>query len=155
MDFSNLNFDVLLFIFCFILAELFITFNFNFCSKHWLKSFKTICLFDSNLWTTAPFLTAYLEIFYCTHHPVIPNSNLYFTFSSTLNALYKRWNIIFPRGRGGTRLGKNCLHEKNCWNKLSAPEVHLKKIVCRGHPCYGKFGEFWKSCLHSEWRKNL
>ena len=37
--------------------------------------------------TTVPFVTAHLEIFHCTHHPVIPKSDLYFTFCSTLNAL--------------------------------------------------------------------
>ena len=68
----------------------YLTFNFNFCFKHWLRSFKTMRLFDSNLRTTVPFLTAHLEIFHCMHHPVIPNSDLYFTFSSTLNALSKR-----------------------------------------------------------------
>ena len=28
--------------------------------------------------------TAHFEIFHCTHHPVIPKSDLYFTFCSTL-----------------------------------------------------------------------
>ena len=38
-----------------------------------------------------PFVTAHLEIFHCTNHPVIPKSDLYFTFfCSTLNALTKR-----------------------------------------------------------------
>ena len=36
------------------------------------------------------FVTAHLEIFHCTDHPVIPKSDLYFTFCSTLNALSKR-----------------------------------------------------------------
>ena len=40
--------------------------------------------------TTVPFVTAHLEIFHSTHHPVIPKSDLYFTFCSTLNALSKR-----------------------------------------------------------------
>ena len=40
--------------------------------------------------TTVTFVTAHLEIFHCTHHPVIPKSNLYFIFCSTLNALSKR-----------------------------------------------------------------
>ena len=35
------------------------------------------------------FVSAHLEIFHCTHHPVIPKSDLYFTFCSTLNALSK------------------------------------------------------------------
>ena len=39
---------------------------------------------------TVPFVTAQHEIFHCTHHPVIPKSDLYFTFCSTLNALSKR-----------------------------------------------------------------
>ena len=39
--------------------------------------------------TTVPFVTAHLEVFHCTHHPVIPKSDLYFTFCSTLNALSK------------------------------------------------------------------
>ena len=34
--------------------------------------------------TTEPFVTEHLEIFHCTHHPVIPKSDLYFTFCSTL-----------------------------------------------------------------------
>ena len=29
----------------------------------------------------------HLEIFHCTHHPVIPKSDLYFTFCSTLNVI--------------------------------------------------------------------
>ena len=45
---------------------------------------------DKHLRTTVPFVTAHLEIFYCTHHPVIPESDLYFTFCSTSNALSKR-----------------------------------------------------------------
>ena len=36
------------------------------------------------------FVTVHLEIFHCTHHPVIPKSDLYFTFCSTLNALSER-----------------------------------------------------------------
>ena len=32
--------------------------------------------------TTVPFIAAHLEIFHCTHHPVIPKSDLYFTFCS-------------------------------------------------------------------------
>ena len=43
-----------------------------------------------SLKTTMPFVTVDLEIFHCTHHPVIPKSDLYFTFCSTLNALSKR-----------------------------------------------------------------
>ena len=47
--------------------------------------------------------------------------------------------------RGGYRhWEKNCLHEKKCWNKLPAPEVHLEKIVCRDHLCYARFEEFKK-----------
>ena len=34
-----------------------------------------------------PFVTVHLEIFHCTHHPVIPKSNLCFTFCSTLRTL--------------------------------------------------------------------
>ena len=37
-----------------------------------------------------PFVNAHLEIFHPTYHPVIPKSDLYFTFSSTLNALSQR-----------------------------------------------------------------
>ena len=43
-----------------------------------------------NLRRTVPFVTAHLEVFHCTHHPVIPKSDLYFTFCSTLNVLSKR-----------------------------------------------------------------
>ena len=42
-----------------------------------------------SLRTSVPFVTAHLEIFHCTHHPVIPKSDLYFTFCSTLNACVK------------------------------------------------------------------
>ena len=45
---------------------------------------------EHRLRTTVPFVTSHLEIFHCTHHPVIPKSDLYFTFCSTLNALSKR-----------------------------------------------------------------
>ena len=59
-----------------------------------------ILTFDVNLRTTVPFVTAHLEVFHCTHHPVIPKSDLYFTFCSTLNALsvnglfdsFGKWN---------------------------------------------------------------
>ena len=37
--------------------------------------------------TTMPLVTAHLEIFHYTHHPVVPKSDLYFNFCSTLNAL--------------------------------------------------------------------
>ena len=37
-----------------------------------------------------PFAAVHLEIFHCRDNPVIPESNLYFTFCSTLNALSKR-----------------------------------------------------------------
>ena len=43
-----------------------------------------------NLRMTLPLVTAHLEIFHCTHHPVIPKSDLCFTSCSTLNALSKR-----------------------------------------------------------------
>ena len=42
---------------------------------------------NDTLSMTVPFVTAHLEIFHCTYHPVIPKSELYFTFCSTLNAL--------------------------------------------------------------------
>ena len=44
----------------------------------------------TDLRTTVPFATANLEIFHCKHDPVIPKSDLYFTFCSTLNALSER-----------------------------------------------------------------
>ena len=37
-----------------------------------------------------PFVTVHLEIFHYMLHPVIPKSDLYFTFCSTLNALSRR-----------------------------------------------------------------
>ena len=40
-----------------------------------------------------PFVTAHLEVFHCTHHPVIPKSDLYFTFCSTLNAFSKNIKV--------------------------------------------------------------
>ena len=39
--------------------------------------------------TTVPFATAHPEIFHCTHHPVIPDSDLYFPFCSIFNVLSK------------------------------------------------------------------
>ena len=45
---------------------------------------------NQNLRRTVPFVTAHLEIFHCMHHPVIPKSDLYFTFCSIENALSKR-----------------------------------------------------------------
>ena len=44
----------------------------------------------TDLRTTTPFVTAHLEIFHSEHDPVIPKSDLYFTFCSTLNALSKK-----------------------------------------------------------------
>ena len=49
-----------------------------------------ILTFHVNLRTTMPFVTAHLEIFHCTYHSVIPKSDLYSTFCSTLHALSKR-----------------------------------------------------------------
>ena len=50
--------------------------------------------FDGRLFvclrTRVPFVTVHHEIFHCAHHPVIPKSDLYFTFCPTLNALSKR-----------------------------------------------------------------
>ena len=37
-----------------------------------------------------PFVAGHLEIFHCTHHSVIPESDMYLTFCSTLNALSER-----------------------------------------------------------------
>ena len=34
----------------------------------------------TDLRTTVPFVIAHLEIFHCKHNPVIPKSDLYFTF---------------------------------------------------------------------------
>ena len=48
-----------------------------------------VLTFHVNLKTTVPFVTTRHEIFHCTHHLVIPKSDLYFTFCSTLNALSK------------------------------------------------------------------
>ena len=51
--------------------------------------------------TTVPFITAHLEIFHCTHHPVIPKSDLYFTFEfcSTLTLIFmgEGGQICHPR----------------------------------------------------------
>ena len=64
------------------------------CAGQKLKLFLTIILlmviYIHHLRTTMPFVTAHLEIFHCMHHPVIPKSDLYFTFCSTLNTLSKR-----------------------------------------------------------------
>ena len=43
-----------------------------------------------DLRTTVPFVTADPEIFHCTHHPVIPDSDFYFPFCSIFNALSKK-----------------------------------------------------------------
>ena len=53
------------------------------------RALRQLLLFIA-LRTTVPFVTAYLKIFHCTHHPVNPKSDLYFTFCSTLNALSNR-----------------------------------------------------------------
>ena len=37
-----------------------------------------------------PFVAAHLGIFHCTHHPVIPKSDLHFIFCSTLTVLSER-----------------------------------------------------------------
>ena len=69
-------------------------------SKLWRTTCNFTELFNLSEWrpggflvklkTIVPFVTAHLEIFHCTHLPVIPKSDLYFTFCSTLNALSKR-----------------------------------------------------------------
>ena len=41
----------------------------------------------TDLRTTVPFVAAHLEIFHCKHDPVIPESELYFTFCSTLRLI--------------------------------------------------------------------
>ena len=51
----------------------------------------------SLLRTTVPFATVHLEIFHCTHHPVIPNSDLYFTYCKvTVNGLMALENGMSP-----------------------------------------------------------
>ena len=42
---------------------------------------------------TVPFVTAHFEIFHCTHNPLIPTSDLYFTFCSILKALVRKPNF--------------------------------------------------------------
>ena len=41
------------------------------------------------------FVTAHLEIFHCTRHPVIPESDLYFTSCSTSGRLKSEKNPKF------------------------------------------------------------
>ena len=53
-------------------------------------SFENFRAFAFCLRTTVPFVTAHPEILYCTHHPVIPDSDLYFPFCSIFNALSKK-----------------------------------------------------------------
>ena len=52
---------------------------------HFVKTKPTMALyFDlTELKMTVPVVTAHLEIFHCTHYPVIPKPDLYFTFCST------------------------------------------------------------------------
>ena len=57
-------------------------------------------------------------------------------------------------GRGYHDREENCLHEKNCWNKLSTLEVHLKKIVCRDYPRYVRYEEFKKLSAQLVEKKN-
>ena len=56
----------------------------------WLPSDPNGIMKSCNLRTTMPFVTALLEIFHCTHDPVILKSDLYFTFYSTLNVSSER-----------------------------------------------------------------
>ena len=49
---------------------------------------RSVSMMD--LKTTVPFVDAHLEIFHCKHDPVIPKSDLYFTFCSVSDALSKR-----------------------------------------------------------------
>ena len=51
------------------------------------SNFTTI--YFAHLRTTVPFVTVHLEIFHCTHYPVIPKSDLYFTFCSTFKHFLK------------------------------------------------------------------
>ena len=41
-----------------------------------------------------PFVTVYLKIFHWTHHPVLPESNLYFIFRSIFNCTVKKCIIV-------------------------------------------------------------
>ena len=50
---------------------------------------------------------------------------------------------------------EDCLHEKNCWNQLSAPKVHLKKIVCKDCPWYARFELLKKLYAQSVEEKKL
>ena len=47
------------------------------------KFSKPLTFNTHNLRTTVPFVTAHLEIFHCTHHPVTPNAWFPFTANST------------------------------------------------------------------------
>ena len=57
--------------------------------------------FQIHLRTTVPFVTVHLEIFHCTHHPVIPMSDLYFTLQipQNLKDLFSHFKIIFLETR--------------------------------------------------------
>ena len=66
-----------------------------------------------------PFVNAYLEIFHCTHHPVIPMSDLYFTFCSTLNEFSVR----------NTKVTVNCFGKWNGMNRskpLNGCEINVR-----------------------------
>ena len=78
-------------------------------------------------WLVLFLLTVHLEIFHCTHHPVIPNSDLYFTFLLSLPGFLFYLNPSFTKpfgthtfyqggGGGGwpdhpCYLKNHCLHE--------------------------------------------
>ena len=58
---------------------------------------------------------------------------------------------IPPPGGGVYRdWEKNCLLRKNAEINCLPKRYIWKKIVCRNHLCYARFGEFKKNCLHSQ-----
>ena len=63
----------------------------------------------------------------------------------------------FPPG-GNPDWKKNCLHEKNAEINCLPQRCIWKKVVCRDHLCYARFGEFKikkKLSAQPKWRKKL
>ena len=79
-----------------------------------------------------PFVIAHLQIFHRTHHRVIPKSDLYFTFCSTLNALSKAMFTLYrvvKRSVAERVPDRASVHTRNAaFEAVSAPEQYCSAV---------------------------
>ena len=101
----------------------------------------TIFSYLAYLRTTVPFVTAHLEIFHSTHHPVIPKSDLYFTFCSTLRTFIgvKTAALTFLMKQYSTSYSSHISYGKRFCNDCFLNHNTLALV----HNCFRNYSAVW------------